>query len=88
VVHGHQLKRQDNRPHLGKYEGENVQTNTDLQPKNSSSRKKRLTTNAELILKISANDWNPFKRVDPRVLEKVMRASTKKQKEQYEDAPL
>jgi len=73
---------------LGKYEGENVQTNTDLQPKNSSSRKKRLTTNAELILKISANDWNPFKRVDPSVLEKVMRASTKKRIEQYEDAPL
>jgi hypothetical protein len=65
-----------------------VQTNTDLQPKNSLSRKRQLITRDELISRISANDWNPFKRVDPKVLEKVMRASTKKQTEQYEDALL
>jgi len=65
-----------------------VQTNTDLQPKNLLSRKRQLITRDELISRISANDWNPFKRVDPSVLEKVMRASTKKRIEQYEDAPL
>jgi hypothetical protein len=42
----------------------------------------------ELISRISANDWNPFKRVNPSVLEKVMRASTKKRIEQLEDALL
>ena len=70
------------------HEGESAQMNTDLQPKKSSSRKKSLTKNAELILRITLNDWNPFERADPRVLEKVMRASTKKQTEQYEEAPL
>jgi hypothetical protein len=62
--------------------------NTDLQPKNLLSRKRQLILKDELISRISRNDWNPFKRVDPRVLEKVMRASTKKQTEQYEEAPL
>jgi hypothetical protein len=42
----------------------------------------------ETILLITKNDWNPFERADPRVLEKVMRASTKKQTEQFEEAPL
>jgi len=65
-----------------------VQTNTDLQPKNSLSRKRQLITRDELISRISANDWNPFKRVNPSVLEKVMRASTKRRIEQLEDAPL
>jgi hypothetical protein len=58
--------------------------NTDLQPKKSSSRKKPLTKSAELILRITSNDWNPFERADPKVLEKVMRASTKRT---YEEAP-
>jgi len=62
--------------------------NTDLQPKKSLSRKRQLMKNEETILLITKNDWNPFERADPRVLEKVMRASTKKQTEQYEEAPL
>ena len=44
--------------------------------------------NEETILLITKNDWNPFERADPKVLEKIMRASTKKQTEQYEEAPL
>jgi len=59
--------------------------NTDLQPKKSLSRKRQLTKNAELISLITSNDWNPFERVDPRVLEKVMRESTK---QHYEEALL
>jgi len=62
--------------------------NTDLQPKKSLSRKRQLMKNEETILLITKNDWNPFERADPKVLEKVMRASTKKQTEQYEDALL
>jgi hypothetical protein len=73
---------------LDKQEGESVQTNIDLQPKKSSSPKKRLTKNAEPISRITRNDWNPFERADPRVLEKVMRESTKQKNYEYEDALL
>ena len=62
--------------------------NTDLQPKKSLSRKRQLMKNEETISLITKNDWNPFERADPKVLEKIMRASTKKQTEQYEDALL
>ena len=61
--------------------------NTDSQPKKSLSRKRQLMKNEETILLITKNDWNPFERADPKALEKVMRASTKKQTEQYEEAP-
>jgi hypothetical protein len=62
--------------------------NTDLQPKKSLSRKRQSTKREELICLITSNDWNPFERVDPRVLEKVMRESTKKKNYEYEDALL
>lgn len=62
--------------------------NIDLQPKKSSSPKKRLTKNAEIILKLTKNDWNPFERVDPRVLEKVMQEFTKQRRHEFEDAPI
>jgi len=62
--------------------------NTDLQPKKSLSRKRQLMKNEETISLITKNDWNPFERVDPRVLEKVMRESTKKKNYEYEDALL
>jgi len=65
-----------------------VPTNIDSPPKKSSSPKKRLTKNAELILRITKNDWNPFERVDPRVLEKVMRESTKQKIINLEEALL
>ena len=47
--------------------------NTDLQPKKSLSRKRQLMKNEETILKVTSNDWNPFERVDPKLLEKINR---------------
>ena len=62
--------------------------NTDLQPKKSLSRKRQSTKNAETISRITRNDWNPFERVDPRVLEKVTQEFIKMKNYQYEDALL
>lgn len=70
---------------MGKLEGENVQTNIDSQPKKLSSPKKRCSKNAELILKITANDWNPFERADPKLLEKIHK---QKNTVEYEEALL
>ena len=47
--------------------------NTDSQPKKSLSRKRQLMQREEIISKITLNDWNPFERVDPKLLEKVNR---------------
>jgi len=44
--------------------------------------------NEETISLITKNDWNPFERADPRVLEKVMRESTKQRRQEFEDAPI
>jgi hypothetical protein len=77
---------------LGIHEGENVETNTDLQPRKSLSRKRQLMKNEEIILKLCANDWNPFERADPKVLEKVRQKVMKESKPPknytYEDALL
>ena len=73
---------------MGIQEGENALMNTDSPPKKSLSRKRQLMKNEETISLITKKDWNPFERADPKVLEKIMRASTKKQTEQYEEAPL
>ena len=62
--------------------------NTDLQPKKSLSRKRQSMKNAELISKITSNDWNPFERANPSVLEKVMRESIKQRRQEFEDAPI
>ena len=62
--------------------------NTGLQPKKSLSRKRQSTKNEELILRITKNDWNPFERVDPRVLEKVTQEFTKQRRHEFEDAPI
>jgi len=51
--------------------------NTDLQPKKSLSRKRQLMKNEETISLITKNDWNPFERADPKLLEKVTQESTK-----------
>jgi hypothetical protein len=59
--------------------------NTDLQPKKSLSRKRQLMKNEETISLLTKNDWNPFERADPKLLEKVMRESTK---QHYEEALL
>ena len=62
-------------------EGESVQTNTDSQPKKSLSRKK-------IFQKIRENDWNPFERVDGKILERIHNELLKNQNEtQFEEAP-
>lgn len=66
---------------MGILEGESVQTNTDSQPKKSTSRKK-------LLQKIRENDLNPFERVDGKLLEKVARELRKQQPNGYEEALL
>jgi hypothetical protein len=60
----------------------------DLQPKKSLSRKRRLTKRDESISLIISNDWNPFERADPKVLEKVTQEFIKMKNYQYEDALL
>ena len=62
--------------------------NTDLQPKKSLSRKRNSTKNAELISQIISNDWNPFERADPKLLEKVTQEFTKQRRHEFEDAPI
>jgi hypothetical protein len=59
--------------------------NTDLQPKKSLSRKRQLMKNDETMLKLISNDWNPFERADPKLLEKVRQKSIK---QHYEEALL
>ena len=49
----------------------------DLQPKKSLSRKRKSTKRDETISLIIKNDWNPFERADPRILEKIKREFTK-----------
>jgi hypothetical protein len=58
-------------------EGESAQMNIDLQPKKSLSRKRQLMKNEETILLITKNDWNPFERVNPKLLKKLMQESIK-----------
>ena len=62
--------------------------NTDSPPKKSLFRKRQLTKNEETILLITKNAWNPFERANPKLLEKVMRESTKQKKYEYGDALL
>ena len=59
-------------------EGGNVQTNTDSQPKKSLSRKR-------ILQKIRENDWNPFERVDGKLLEQL---DKELKKQYYEDSPM
>ena len=60
----------------------------DLQPKKSLSRKRKSTKRDETISLIIKNDWNPFERADPKVLEKVTQEFIKMKNYQYEDALL
>lgn len=54
-------------------EGESVQTNTNSQPKKLSSQQKRWNKNAEIVLKLTANEWWPFDRVDGKLLQALHR---------------
>lgn len=44
--------------------------------------------NAEIISLITKNDWNPFERVNPSVLEKVTQESIKQRINNYGEALL
>jgi hypothetical protein len=62
--------------------------NTDSPPKKSLFRKRQLMKNEETILLITKNAWNPFERVDPKLLEKVTQESTKQRINNYGEALL
>jgi hypothetical protein len=59
--------------------------NTDSQPKKSLSRKRQLMQREETITRVTKNDWNPFERVDPKLLEKINQRFIKND---YKDALL
>ena len=65
-------------------EGENVQTNTNLQPKKLSSQTRLLSKNAETVLKLTTNAWWPFDRVDGRILEQLHKQAV----HDVEEAPI
>jgi hypothetical protein len=44
--------------------------------------------NEETISLITKNDWNPFERADPKLLEKVTQEFTKQRHHEFEDAPI
>jgi len=45
-------------------------------------------TDEEIIDKIMANQWWPFDRVDPKILQEVMRRDKQQTMDGYEEAPL
>ena len=45
-------------------------------------------TDEEIIAKIMANQWWPFDRVDPKILEEVQRRDKKQMLDEVEEAPL
>jgi len=44
--------------------------------------------NEEIIMNICKNNWHPFERVNPKLLEKAMQESTKQRINNLEEAPL
>ena len=65
-----------------------MQTNTDSQHKKLSSPKKRLTKSAEIISKLTSNEWNPFERCNGRILVALHKQLHKEKLNQTEDSPL
>ena len=65
-----------------------METNIDLQPKNSLWRKRRLTKNAELMVKLTTNDWNPFERVDGKHLVALHKQLQKENFNNLEESPI
>jgi hypothetical protein len=89
------------RPLLDTEEGESVETDTNSQPKKPLSRQSKSKKNPESVLKmLEENTWNPFVRVDPKILEMLHRKHEKARKyylltepgkagvHQTEDAPI
>lgn len=60
-------------------EGEGyVQMNTDSQPKKSLSQGKSLSKSDKSVLELlEKNAWNPFERVNPKLLERLHRRQKK-----------
>jgi hypothetical protein len=44
--------------------------------------------NKEILEKVLANQWWPFDRVDPAILEEAQRIHKKQEQKEWEDAPL
>jgi len=88
VALGQSSKKPEHHQHLDIEEGESVQMNTVLQPKNSLWRKRRLTPNAVLMVKLTTNDWNPFERVDGKHLVALHKQLQKEKLNNYEESPL
>lgn len=62
---------------------------TTLQPKKSSFRPiKSSESNKSVLKKLETNDWNPFVRVNPKLLEQLNKRSKKPNLQNYEDALL
>lgn len=66
---------------------------TSSQPKKQQSRPRRSKKRDEIVLSaIERNTWNPFERVDPRILEMLQRKHEKARRHylltQKEDAPV
>ena len=45
-------------------------------------------TDEEIIAKIQANQWWPFDRVDPKILQEVMRRDKQQTIDEYEESPI
>jgi hypothetical protein len=65
-----------------------VETNTDLQPKNSLWRKRRLTKNAASVVKQTTKYWNPFERVPGKHLVALHKQLQKEKLNNFEESPL
>jgi len=62
---------------------------TTLQPKKSSSRHTKLSKSDKSVLKkLETNDWNPFVRVNPKLLEQLNKRLKKLNPQNDEDALL
>ena len=68
------LKKQGSPRYTDIDEGESVQTNINSQPRKLSSPMKFSKQNAKIVLKLTANAWWPFDRVDGRLLQKLHKA--------------
>jgi len=78
---------------LGIEEGESVETDTNSRQKKPLSRQSKSKKKPESVLKmLEKNTWNPFVRVDPKILEMLHRKHEKTRKyyllTKSEDAPV
>lgn len=67
--------------------------NTASQPKRSSSHKSRLKRKEQIVSELlEKNMWNPFERVDPKILERLHKKHEQNARKfllaNFEDAPV